>query len=551
VRRIRSTGPTSPAVVPALLAVVGLALAPAGLRAAGASDPLPPAGAAQEEDGARSLTLEEAIAGALAKNDAVRIQRVALDSARAAVTGARGAYDPLLTVDAAWESVTAPVNSAFSGAPPGEAAPTDRTLDASANLQQLLPTGALLTLSTGSSRDTTNGSFALLSPAYQSQLGVDLRQPLLRDRAIDPARLGLRVTAADRRSAAESLREQVADTVAAVENAYWSLVAARRAVRVQEEAVSLAAHQLDETKARIESGASPETEIAQPRAELERRRGDLLAAREAASRAETALKTLILGDEAAAWAERLDPVDEIAVRVEPVDVAAATQQALASRPELAVAEATVARRRAEAEFAHNQTHPALDLVVSYNRYGLAGLHNPAASEIPGLPTGVPPGLQGDLGDALGQLRSPRFDDTRAALELQVPIGNRAARAGAVMAKDALVQAEAGVTSVRKEIRAEVLDAAAATDTAGGRIEAARAGLKAAEVQLSAEEDRFRVGLSTNFLVLTRQNDLSAAKLAEINALADYRKARTELARASGSLLQERGIDLERPRSSER
>ena len=66
--------------------------------------------------------------------------------------------------------------------------------------------------------------------------------------------------------------------------------------------------------------------------------------REAAARAQTALKVLILGDEAQAWSERLDPVDGIAIAVRPVDVAEAMKQALASRPELKVAEAGVARR---------------------------------------------------------------------------------------------------------------------------------------------------------------------------------------------------------------
>ena len=87
----------------------------------------------------------------------------------------------------------------------------------------------------------------------------------------------------------------------------------------------------------------------------------------------------------------------------------------------------------------------------------------------------------------------------------------------------------------------MLDAGAALDTAGQRIEAARAAREAAEVQLSAEQDRFAAGLSTNFLVLTRQNDLSSARLDEISASTDYRMARTEMARATGSLLEDRGI----------
>jgi outer membrane protein len=492
----------------------------------------------------RKLTLEDAIQGALAKNEAIRIQRVALDSAKAAVLGARGAYDPVLAVEAGWQSVTTPVNSAFSGAPAGELAPTNRAAEGSASLEQLLSTGALVSVTTGSSRATTNGAFALLSPAYQTQIGAEVRQPLLRNRSVDAARLTLHTASADRDKAAGALRQEVIETVAAVERAYWGLVAAQRAVGVEEDTVALATRQLTETQARVESGASPETEVAQPRAELERRRGDLLATREAAARAETALKQLILGDDAAAWAERLDPVDEIAVAVTGVDVGAATKEALANRPEVKVAESVLARRRIEAAFAHDQLRPALDFVASYDRYGLAGSQNPAGAAIPGLSSTVPAGLEGSLGDAVSQLGGNDFHDSRVALQLQIPIGNRTARADARIADDAQAQAEAGITQVRKTIRAEVLDAAAAVQTAGARIEAAHAAREAAEVQLAAEEDRFKVGLSTNFLVLTRQNDLASARLAEIEALTDYRTARTEMARATGSLLEERRIDVE-------
>jgi outer membrane protein TolC len=66
---------------------------------------------------------------------------------------------------------------------------------------------------------------------------------------------------------------------------------------------------------------------------------------------------------------------------------------------------------------------------------------------------------------------------------------------------------------------------------------------AAQTQLRAEQDRFSAGLSTNFFVLTRQNDIALAYLAEIAALTDYRKAQTEMARAKGSLLQDRNIRI--------
>lgn len=505
---------------------------------------LPTTGAAAQQSAVR-LTLDEAVAQALEKNESILVERSVVDAAEAAVVGAGGAYDPVLGLDAGWSRTTPPVNSAFSGAPAGKLAPTDETAQAGASLRQLLPTGGVVTVRARNGRTETDGAFGLLSPAYDSQLGVELRQPLLRDRAIDPARLRVRVAAAERDRAVSGLRREVLATVADVERAYWNLVATRRGVEVQEETVGLAEEQLDETRIRIEGGAAPETEIAQPRAELERRRGELLAAQEAASRAENALKLLILADaDADLWAGHLDPVEEVEVAIEPVDVAAAMTEALASRPELDASAAAVERRRAETAFARNGVLPALDLVASYDRFGLAGSRNPAAAPVPGLPGDVPPELEGNLGDAIDQLANGDFEDARIALVFEVPIGNRAARADARVAADGERQAEIDLERSRKVVRAEVLDAAATLDTAGQRIEAARSAREAAEVQLRAERDRYAVGLSTNFLVLTRQNELANARLAEIQALTDYRAARTEMTRATGSLLKDRGIEMD-------
>jgi outer membrane protein TolC len=491
------------------------------------------------------LTLEDAIARALEQNEGILIERAGRDAAAAAIEGAGGAYDPYLGVSAAYRRSVQPVNSAFSGAPEGEPAPTNEELDGSASVSQLLKSGGEVTLHTTSSRAETNGAFGLLSPFYASELGVELRQPLLRDRSVDAARLTMRVAAADRDRAVASLEREVSETVAAVERAYWNLLSAHRMVEVGEETVALAKEQLEQTGHRIESGVAPETEISQPQAELERRRGDLLASREVLARAENALKFLILGDdEGALWSRSIQLLTEVDIKPRDVDTAAEMERALAERSELAVAEAAVERRRAESKFATDRLRPSLDLVISYDRYGLTGSKNAAASAIPGLEAEVPPEFTGGWGSSFGALGDGDFDDRRIALELGLPIGNQAARANAEIARQTELVAAAELSRFRKQIRAEVLDAAAGVETTRGRIEAARAARQAAEVQLSSERERYDVGLSTNFLVLTRQNDLAGARLTEIEAQTDYLTARAELARATGSLLRDRGIEVD-------
>jgi len=495
----------------------------------------------------RSLSLEEAVAMALEHNESIVIQREDLVSAEAAGLRAHGAYDPLLGVQADYLRSNEPVNSPFSGAPAPRAAPTFKTYETLFSLDQLLPTGGSLAFRANASRQTTDGTFVLLTPAYGTRVGVEFRQPLLRGLSIDPARLALKVAAADRSRSAASLRKEVTRIVAAVEDGYWSLVSARQAVGVREEAVALADEQLSQTRARVDQGAAPKTEISQPTAEIERRRGELYAAHEALSRSENALKRLIYdAGNVALWVPRLAPADDPNItpeRVDSQDLESTMKRALDQRPELAESKAEIERRRAEAAFADNLRKPGLDAFVSYDRLGLSG---DLVDLDPNSPFTVliPDYIEGGLGRSLAQLGEGRFDDTRAGVVLSVPIGNRAARGEAGIAAAAKRQAEAGLDGVRKMVLAEVLDAAAGVDTAAQRVETARAAREAAGVQLSAEHDRYVAGLSTNFLVLTRQNDLSNARLEEIAALTDYRRARTEMARATGSLLEERRIQVE-------
>src|SRR5262249_49024790 len=161
-------------------------------------------------------------------------------------------------------------------------------------------------------------------------------------------RLAIKVARADLKRTDAEVRVEVTETVAEVERAYWKLAAARAEVGVREESVRLAEEQLAEARTRVESGAAPDTENAQPRGEVERRRGELLAAKEATSRAETALKLLILADnDSEMWADSLAPEVDRNLDIQSVDRASAMEQALASRPELQVVSATIEQRKAE------------------------------------------------------------------------------------------------------------------------------------------------------------------------------------------------------------
>jgi outer membrane protein len=500
---------------------------------------------AAQDTGSVSLSLSEASLRALAHNSNLLIERENLSQSDFAITRAHGAYDLGWNADVLYRDHTDPVNSIFSGAPDGLLAPKMTGVDASTSFSQLLPTGGSVSLFTDWGRGTTNNVFTILSPAYTTGVGVSLRQPILRGLSIDPAREAIRIASAQRGQSEARLRRTVSDILTQVDAAYWNLVAARRDVVSIGSAVGLADQQLSETKSRVEAGVLGETDIAQPEAERERRRGNLALARQRVTETENTLKRLMLGDSNdPTWSQEIVPADEPEMTLEHPQLSQALAAGQEKRPEIAEAKAQRTVSEVEVEARKSDVLPRLDLVAAYARRGLAGTANPDAENFNGGPIVVPSALLGGTGRSYGTIGENHFPDASIGVSFSVPIGNRVARANLAIARSQLQQANVGITATRQQVEAEVRNATAGLETARTRIEAARSARAAAETQLYAEQERFQVGLSTNFLVLTRQNDLTVARVTETNALTDYRKAATELARATGTLLEHRQITLD-------
>ncbi len=492
------------------------------------------------------LTLADATARALARNNDIALERESFRIADASILRADGSYDPTFRLDARYRNHTDPANSLLSGAPYGEISPSSEGVSGAAGIGALLPTGGTVAVSAYGARDLTNNFLALVSPAYSTSIGIDIRQPLLQNLSIDPARRAIRIASLEKERSTASLRSTVTDTVASVERAYWNLVAARRDVLVREASMRLAAEQREDTKSRIDVGTLPESDIAQPIAEYERRRGDLYASQENARRAELLLKLLLLNDESdPLWNQTLDPVDKPETPLVRLDLATALRVAEDKRPEIAEARARVAQRDVEVDYTRDRLKPQLDVVAGWARRGLAGALNPnaPANGFLGAPVVVPDALEGSFGRSLGTITESRFPDEWIGLSLTVPIFNRSAKGDVAIAKAQKSQAEILLSQQRQRVAVEVRNAVLTLETAAQRIDAAKAGRSAAETQLAAEKERYNVGLSTNFFVLTRQNDLATAVLTEIAALTDYRKALTDYARTAGTLLDERGIEI--------
>ena len=105
-------------------------------------------------------------------------------------------------------------------------------------------------------------------------------------------------------------------------------------------------------------------------------------------------------------------------------------------------------------------------------------------------------------------------------------------------------AELQLKRAENEILLQVADFGNRAESRFSLVGSTRQARSYAEAALAAEEKKLRNGYSTSFFVLQLQETLTAARSAEIQALADYNKALAQLAFAEGTTLEKRGISVE-------
>ena len=150
-------------------------------------------------------------------------------------------------------------------------------------------------------RSGTNSDFFFLNPSYNADLALTLRQPLLDGFGTLFNRAGIVIAEISRERTATGFESTVVATLRDVENAYWDLVAARRAIEVSEQSLTLAQQLLNETQERVKVGTSAPIDTVQSEATVATRVQNLIYARNLAANAEDSLKAVLGFDDPREW----------------------------------------------------------------------------------------------------------------------------------------------------------------------------------------------------------------------------------------------------------
>jgi len=129
------------------------------------------------------------------------------------------------------------------------------------------------------------------------------------------------------------------------------------------------------------------------------------------------------------------------------------------------------------------------------------------------------------------------------LHFALPVQNRVAGGNERVARWAGERAQLEARDFDQEIRFQVMRLSSNIDTAGKRLELAKATVGFANKNLEAEKARFSVGRSTNNEVLRLQQELKNAEIQVLKATVDLLLGRTNLNALTGDLLQTYQITL--------
>ncbi len=490
--------------------------------------------------GKLELSLRSYIELVMANNTDVAIQRLNVLLAQNAIQRAFAPFDPAFVGTFNSSRANTPSNDVLAGA----AVVSSLNQRANFTYNQMLENGTQYNVGFVGNKAASNSAFTNFNPSISTNLQFNVTQPLLRNRGIYVNRLPIMIARSRFRASGSQLREQVISLLAQAETAYWDVVDARESLRVRQESLELAETFLKRSTRELELGAISPLDIYQPQQQQATAEVNVAVAvyrlkqREDAARRwigadlNPQIRTLplVLTETATA------PVDNAPLPAE--DLA---ERALRLRPELETSRFTTDVANLQIQTATNNLRPDLSLGGTYTSQGRGGIFFPRS--LTGTTGPVIP-LPGGINDAIDQLFNFTYPTYGFSLTLRLPLRNRAAAADLADATVTKRREILNQRNIEQRIRLDVLNAVNAVEQSRAGVRLAGVAQEFARKRLDAEQRKYELGVSTIFLVLQAQTDLTSAESDLVTQSINLRRNQLQLLQSTGELIEERGVVLQ-------
>ncbi len=446
-------------------------------------------------------------------------------------------YDPLINAKGSVDHTTQLLpNQILYGVPVIH----QNTILGNVTYTQAYATGGTIQVAWDNNRQTTNSPNNTLNPQLNSYFEFYANQQLLSGFGFGPNLRYLRIAKTNQKVSDIAFRAQLIATVIQICDLYWDLVNAYDNEQVGERSVAFANETLDTSHKQFALQAIPEMDVLKAEADLATRQQDLTVARTNLELQELYMKNAVTRslDDPALQELPVVPTDHIGTQAEadtktPQDMIA---DALKNRTELQESSLVLENSELSRKTARNALLPTLSLYGFYAGTGYGGTPNPLS----GAGTNVPAGFVGAVDNAFNY-SSPEY---QVGFQLMVPLRNRVAKADQYRTELEYRQSQVYLEELKKRIRIEVRNARFALEQGASRVGAARQARDLAQKTLDITQQEQKLGAGSNQQTLSAEHDLAVAESALVSAETDYEKARIEVRRATGSVLEDYGISVD-------
>jgi len=408
---------------------------------------------------------------------------------------------------------------------------------------------------------TTNNPISLLTPQLGSSFQFRFTQNLLQGYGFLPNTRFIRIARNNREISDVAFRLQIITTVDQVENMYWDLVFAYENVRVQHEALTYGQKALDDARSQAKVGTIPPIQVVSAQSTVATDEQNLIVAQNNLQLQELLVKNALsrsIEDPILAEADVIPTSTMELPQAEPViPIQDMINDALRHRAELVESRIDLQSRDINSKAVRNAMLPTLQAFAYYGGSGAGGNINPALPQCTATLTGdcyslggVPPPFQGTnppapvgYGSTLNQLVNSTAPDKGLGLTLSIPIRNREAQSNQVRAELEYRQAQVRELQLENQVRIEVRNAQFDVKQNRVAVQAAQSAVDLARQTMDADQQKLKVGLTTQTAILQDAATLTTGESNLVSAKAAYEKSVIELDRATGLLLDHAGIDV--------
>lgn len=456
----------------------------------------------------RDLSLEECIQLALEYNRILKVYRLSEKSARINLKLAESRFLP---------------SGYFSGGR-NESRNDDlgylivkKSISSSLGLSRALETGGAVSIGVSNSISESSNNTGVTN--YNTGVGISVSQPLLNGAGLRVNQIPIDRAKTYATISLLYIQQNLINLITSIESQYWDLILVYEDYKIQQEALSRTKELLEVNKSLIEAGRMASQEIVQAESDVASREISVANAENAIINTQISLQSAL------DLPERITirPTTKMTFEETNVNVDECLEKAFKYRPDWQINE-----KYLEIE--------EMNLIVAKNnnRYQL-GSYGGISSNSTSIEA-----LQTTIEEAF------RFKTLtwNIGLSFTFPFNQEVLKNGVILQQLSRDRQVLYLAELEDDIRIVVESAVRNVLYSLNQVKMAQRAKSLSEKKLILEEEKMKVGRSTNFQVISYQRDLTNAQNQELRNIAAYLKALGALEQTIGTTLQKWKIELE-------